>query len=426
MPGIVSHIELSHEMPGYSSFINELAKFFRVITFDKRGNGMSGKIDKPATLEQRMDDLRLIMESVESRKAIIFGFSEGGSLSALFSAMYPDRVDRLIIFGGFAHVPDLDFSNKVPAFFRKIAIDFFLRRRTRRYEITWGNGDFAKTALPPRTIVDGNLRTKLQKFESLSSSPEKIGEMMYLTALLDIRPFLKDLQCPTLILHCRDDNRVPFDWAYELENGIRDSEFIELNGVGHLFYMNESKLIMEKILEFVGEYKPLEAVTENSRFLSTILFNDIVNSTQLQFEVGDSQWKEKIMEFNRLCKEQIASCDGSFVKSMGDGILATFDGPSRAIKCACRINEGVRSLGLVVRSGLHVGEIEKIEGDISGINVNAAARIQAVAKGGQVLVSEVLKSLVFGSGIEFGDSGSYRFKGFDTKWKLFQVNMGKV
>ncbi len=426
VPGIVSHIEFSHEMPGYSSFINELAKFFRVITFDKRGNGMSGKIDKAATLEQRMDDLRLIMESVESRKAIIFGFSEGGSLSALFSAMYPDRVDRLIIFGGFAHVPDLDFSNKVPAFFRKIAIDFFLRRRTRRHEITWGNGDFAKTALPPRTIVDGNLRTKLQKFESLSSSPAKIGEMMYLTALLDIRPFLKDVQCPTLILHCRDDNRVPFEWAYELENGIRDSEFIELNGVGHLFYMNESKLIMEKILEFVGEYKPSEAVTENSRFLSTILFNDIVNSTQLQFEVGDCQWKEKMMEFNRLCKEQIASCDGSFVKSMGDGILATFDGPSRAIKCACRINEGVRSLGLVVRSGLHVGEIEKIEGDISGINVNAAARIQAAAKGGQVLVSEVLKSLVFGSGIEFGDSGSYRFKGFDTKWKLFQVNLGKV
>ncbi|MAH72653.1 MAG: hypothetical protein CBC09_01290 [Cellvibrionales bacterium TMED49] len=426
VPGIVSHIEFSHEMPGYSSFINELAKYFRVITFDKRGNGMSGKIDKAATLEQRMDDLRLIMESLESRKAIIFGFSEGGSLSALFSAMYPDLVDRLIIFGGFAHVPDLDFSNKIPGFFRKMAIDFFLRKLTRKYEINWGNGDFARTALPPRIIIDGNLRTKLQKFENLSSSPEKIGEMMYLTALLDIRPFLKDVQCPTLILHCRDDNRVPFDWACELKNGIRDSEFIELNGVGHLFYMNESQLIMEKILEFVGKYKPSESDTENSRVLSTILFNDIVNSTQLQFEVGDNQWKEKILEFNSLCKEQIASCDGIFVKSMGDGILATFDGPSRAINCACRINEGVRSLGLTVRSGLHVGEIERIDGDISGINVNAAARIQALAKGGQVLVSEVLKSLVFGSNIEFSDSGLHHFKGFETKWKLFQVNFVEV
>ena len=215
---------------------------------------------------------------------------------------------------------------------------------------------------------------------------------------------------------------IPYNGIYKLTSEgdvfLLDSQLTRPNGVA----LSPD----EKILEFVGEYKPLEAVTENSRFLSTILFNDIVNSTQLQFEVGDSQWKEKIMEFNRLCKEQIASCDGSFVKSMGDGILATFDGPSRAIKCACRINEGVRSLGLVVRSELHVGEIEKIEGDISGINVNAAARIQAVAKGGQVLVSEVLKSLVFGSGIEFGDSGSYRFKGFDTKWKLFQVNMGKV
>ena len=426
VPGIVSHVEFSHEMPGYSSFINKLARFFRVITFDKRGNGMSGKIDKAATLEERMDDLRLIMESVDSRKAIIFGFSEGGSLSALFSAMHPDRVDRLIIFGGFSHVPDLDFSTKMPAFFRKMSIDFFLRRRTRRYEVNWGNGDFAKTALPPRVIVDGDLRTKLQKFESLSSSPEKIGEMMYLTALLDIRPFLKDVQCPTLILHCRDDNRVPFDWACELEDGIKDSEFIELNGVGHLFYMNESKFIMEKILEFVGKNQPPESVAENNRVLSTVLFNDIVNSTRLQFVLGDSQWKEKILKFNRLCKEQIASFNGTFVKSMGDGILATFDGPSRAINCACMINEGVRSLGLAVRSGLHVGEIEKIDDDISGINVNAAARIQALAKGGQVLVSEVLKSLVFGSGIEFGDFGAHHFKGFDAKWNLYQVKLVKV
>ena len=421
VPGIVSHVEYAHRLPGYTDFILRLAKTFRVVIFDKRGNGLSGRIKSPPTLEERMDDIRLVMDEIHSQRAVIFGFSEGGSLSALYSAMHPERVDRLIIFGSFAVLPEIAKLSSLPTLLSRLLFNFGIKRETRRIRDSWGNGDFIRKALPSKLMVDGKLRETLKEFEKQSTTSEGMAAMVELTAKIDIRPFLKDVHCPTLVMHSRDDNLVPFESGSHIQESIENSEFVELKEAGHSFYMSESDYILDKILEFTGARLEPSKQESDGRILATILFNDIVDSTNLQSHHGDTVWREKIEKFNAISRNTIETFDGQYIKSMGDGILAIFSGPTRAIKCAMKLKEEIKSLGFEVRTGLHVGEIELIGDDISGINVNAAARIQSLAQGSEVLVSEVLKSLVFGSGITFKDAGAHTLKGFEDKWSLKQV-----
>ncbi|HBO14744.1 MAG TPA: adenylate/guanylate cyclase domain-containing protein [Porticoccaceae bacterium] len=421
VPGIVSHVEFAHEIPGYSHFIARMTEHFRVITFDKRGNGLSGRLQSAPTLEQRMDDIRLIMDEVGSDKAVIFGFSEGGALSALYSAMHPERVDRLIIFGSFAVVPGLEKVTSLPPFIRAPLLRWKVRSEQKKIRKNWGNGDFIKRTLPTKVMVDGKLRRVLQTYEESSTTPEGMANMIDLISQVDVRPFLKDVHCPTLVMHSHDDRLVPFHCGHALQAGIEHAEFVELNEAGHNFFMHESDTIINKVFEFAGSAVAAAPTDISGRILATILFNDIVDSTRLQASLGDAVWREKMRQFITLTREHVTHFEGHFIKSMGDGVLAIFSGPTRAIECAVRIKEDVKSLGLDLRTGLHVGEIERFNEDISGINVNAASRIQSLAAGDQVLVSSVLKSLVFGSGITFKDVGDFELKGFDEQWRLAQV-----
>lgn len=248
---------------------------------------------------------------------------------------------------------------------------------------------------------------------------------MSLLGEMDVRAFLKDVRCPTLVMHSHDDKLVPFKYGQALHKGIAGSELVELSDAGHTYFMSNDPRIAQEIRAFsMIEDQNLDGADPQVRVLATVMFNDIVGSTRLQTQLGDELWRKKIRGFEAMCKQQIEDFDGIFVKGLGDGVLAVFSGPARAIRCALAIKKSAKELDIKLRTGLHVGEIEKDDSDISGINVNLASRIQGVASADQVVVSDVLKSLAFGSGLHFQDLGDYELKGFDGKWRLLEANEG--
>ena len=426
VPGIVSNVEYAHRLPGYDEFLEQVSPHFRVIVFDKRGNGLSEKLgDSAPTLEQRMDDIRFVMDAVNSEKASILGISEGGSLSALFAAMYPERTERLILFGAFAHTPGLDRLTRYPSFIRPFFKRMAMKRAVKSVQKSWGDGSFVRSVVPSRMLINSELRRLFKEYELASTNASNMGKMMSLLGEMDVRAFLKDVRCPTLVMHSHDDKLVPFKYGQALHKGIAGSELVELSDAGHTYFMSKDPRIAQEIRAFsMIEDQNLDGADPQVRVLATVMFNDIVGSTRLQTQLGDELWRKKIRGFEAMCKQQIEDFDGIFVKGLGDGVLAVFSGPARAIRCALAIKKSAKELDIKLRTGLHVGEIEKDDSDISGINVNLASRIQGVASADQVLVSDVLKSLAFGSGLHFQDLGDYELKGFDGKWRLLEANEG--
>ena len=424
VPGIVSNVEYAHKLPGYDKFLDQLSPHFRVVVFDKRGNGLSQKLgDSAPTLEQRMDDIRFVMDAVNSKKASILGISEGGSLSALFAAMYPERTERLILFGAFAHTPGLERLARYPAFIARFLKKVGINRAVKSVQKTWGDGSFFRSVIPSRMLINSELRRLFKEYELASTNASDMGKMVSLLAEMDVSAFLKDVRCPTLVMHSHDDQLIPFKYGQALHDGIANSELVELSDAGHTFFMSNDPRIAEEICAFSAvESQNSIGSDSQSRVLATVMFNDIVGSTKLQTELGDELWRKKIRGFEAMCRQQIEDFDGTFVKGLGDGVLAVFSGPARAIRCALAIKKSAKELDIKLRTGLHVGEIEKDDADISGINVNVASRIQSVASADQVLVSDVLKSLAFGSGLNFQDLGDFELKGFDGKWKLLEAN----
>ena len=426
VPGIVSNVEYAHKLPGYDEFLEQVSPHFRVIVFDKRGNGLSEKLgDSAPTLEQRMDDIRFVMDAVNSDKASILGISEGGSLSALFAAMYPERTERLILFGAFAHTPGLDRLTRYPSFIRPFFKRMAMKRAVKSVQKSWGDGSFVRSVVPSRMLINSELRRLFKEYELASTNASNMGKMMSLLGEMDVRAFLKDVRCPTLVMHSHDDKLVPFKYGQALHEGIVGSELVELSDAGHTYFMSKDPRIAQEIRAFsmIEDQNP-DGADPQVRVLATVMFNDIVGSTRLQTQLGDELWRKKIRGFEAMCKQQIEDFDGIFVKGLGDGVLAVFSGPARAIRCALAIKKSAKELDIKLRTGLHVGEIEKDDSDISGINVNLASRIQGVASADQVLVSDVLKSLAFGSGLHFQDLGDYELKGFDGKWRLLEANEG--
>ena len=426
VPGIVSNVEYAHRLPGYDEFLEQVSPHFRVIVFDKRGKGLSEKLgDSAPTLEQRMDDIRFVMDAANSEKASILGISEGGSLSALFAAMYPERTERLILFGAFAHTPGLDRLTRYPSFIRPFFKRMAMKRAVKSVQRSWGDGSFVRSVVPSRMLINSELRRLFKEYELASTNASNMGKMMSLLGEMDVRAFLKDVRCPTLVMHSHDDKLVPFKYGQALHKGIAGSELVELSDAGHTYFMSKDPRIAQEIRAFsMIEDQNLDGADPQVRVLATVMFNDIVGSTRLQTQLGDELWRKKIRGFEAMCKQQIEDFDGIFVKGLGDGVLAVFSGPARAIRCALAIKKSAKELDIKLRTGLHVGEIEKDDSDISGINVNLASRIQGVASADQVLVSDVLKSLAFGSGLHFQDLGDYELKGFDGKWRLLEANEG--
>ncbi|MBI2169587.1 MAG: adenylate/guanylate cyclase domain-containing protein [Actinobacteria bacterium] len=407
-PGFISHLEWAMDEPVVARFSERLASFSRVIVFDKRGCGLSDPVSGPPSLEENVQDMRAVLDAVGSERAVIFGVSEGGSTAMLFAATHPVRTAALILYGSYARVlraPDYPFG--VGSDEHQVLIDMTMER--------WGDG-VGLSAWAPSAGDDPRLRESWARLQRLAASPAMVRRIFELYRDIDIRPVLPSIRVPTLVLHRRDDRMVPVAMAHYLADHLPDAKLVELEGTDHTFFTGDTRVMLDELEEFAtGTVGP----QGGDRVLATVLFTDIVSSTERAIAMGDARWRDLLETHHAQVTSQIERFEGREVKSLGDGFLAVFDGPARAIRCAQAISDRARSIGLDVRAGLHTGECETIGDDIGGIAVHIAARVAALGQGDEVLVSSTVKDLVAGSGIVFEDRGSHALKGVDDEWRLF-------
>ena len=401
VPGVISHVEFFHETPGYTAFLRRLSTFTRVITFDKRGQGLSDRVSGAPSLEQRMDDVRAVMDAAGSERAVLMGFSEGSAMSALFAATYPERVEKLLLFGGFAR--------------STMAADFEAKASERLK--AWGTGEILKQAWPSLIAMPRGLDV-LAKMERLSASPGSIKALTLLNAQIDIQRILGSIRIPTLVLHRRGDLQVPVAAGRALASQIPDAKLIEYDGEDHVFWSGDVEAFLGDIEEFVTGSRDRSSA-EIERVLATVLFTDIVDSTRRAADMGDHAWRGVLDSHDSLARQTVDKFRGNLIKTTGDGILATFDGPGRAVRCALAFSAAAGQIGLPLRAGLHTGEIELRDRDVGGIAIHAAARVMAQAQANEVLVSRVVTDLVAGAGLKFAERGAHDLKGIPGKWDLF-------
>jgi pimeloyl-ACP methyl ester carboxylesterase len=408
VPGILSNIDLIWGLPASARFFRRLAGFTRLIVYDKRGQGVSDPPDEVPTLEDDMEDLRAVMDAAESDSAALFGYSEGGPMSALFAASYPDRVRGLILVGTFARGFNSQSQDSGEQS-RSAGVEQLLF-----YLEHWGEGGSLEVFAP--SIATEERKAQFAAFERAVGSPRLLSARAETAMRLDVTPVLETLKAPTLVMHRSGDLVVSFEMAREMAGAIPGARFIELPGEDHIPWVGESDRVLAEVEEFLTGAR---YARESERVLATVLFTDIVDSTSQAAAVGDSRWREVLDAHDRLVRERLDAYRGREVKTMGDGFLATFDGPARAIHCARSIVERAPSLGIQVRAGVHTGECELVDHDVRGVAVNIGARIGALADGGEVLVSRTVKDLVVGSGLEFEDRGRHELKGVPGSWQLF-------
>lgn len=405
VPGFMSHIEFMHELPGYTAFLRRLSTFARVVTLDKRGQGLSDRVSDAPSLEQRMDDVRAVMDAVGSDSAALLGISEGCAMSALFAATYPERVTKLVLFGGYVNRRDMSGKQE--------------ERALRRAKL-WGTGAMIKT-LAPSLAENPDAVLLFAKYERLSASPGAAKAFALLNAQIDVSSILPTVRVPTLVLHRRDDAQVPIQLGREMASLIPGATFIEYPGNDHAMVRGNVDALLGDIEEFITGHR--EHLSDDAeRVLATVLFTDIVDSTRSAVEKGDQAWRRLLDTHDQLAFQLVEKHRGRLIKSMGDGILATFDGPGRAVRCALSLRTAFKQIGLSVRSGLHTGEIEIRGHDIGGIAVHAASRVMAQSHPDEVLVSRVVTDLVAGAGLTFIDRGPCELKGLPGRWELFAAH----
>ena len=410
VPGWVSHVELAWEEPTLANFLGRLASFSRLITFDKGGTGLSDRLpnDRLPTLEERADDLRAVMDAAGSERAALFGFSEGGNLSVTFAATHPERISALVTFGIFAKrtwSEDYPWAPK-PG------------EREQVYEMVerdW-SGAMDLSRLVPSKAGDQVFLTRLASYLRRSSSPGAAVALLRMNTQIDIRAVLPTLRIPTLVLHRTGDCDANIEEGRWIASQIPGARFVELPGQDHLPWVGDQESVLDEVEEFLTGVRP---VSESNRVLATVLFTDIVGSTELAARLGDGAWRTLLDSHHSLVRKQLARFRGREIKTVGDSFLATFDGPARAVHCAHQIQQAAAELGLRIRAGLHTGEIELMDGDIGGIAVHIAARVVAAAQGSEVVVSSTVKDLTAGSGITYTGRGPRELKGVPGQWNLF-------
>jgi len=412
VPGWVSHVELAWEEPTLARFLGRLASFARLIVFDKRGTGLSDRVsnDQLPTLEERMDDLRAVMDAVGSKRAALVGHSEGGNLCALFAATYPERTKAIVMMGAFAKriwSPDYPWA-PTP------------EERQKGYELLereWGTQmDLAHYV--PSMIGDEAFSRRLTAYLRSSASPGAAITLLQMNTEIDIRNVLPTIHVPTLLIHHTGDRDTKVEESRWMAEQIEGAHLVELPGNDHFPWVGDQDAILDEIQEFLTGERPLP---DANRFLSTILFTDIVESTKQAHELGDHAWRSLLNTHDRICNESVQAFRGRLIKHTGDGILAIFDGPGRSIQCAKAISSATRTLGIQIRAGIHTGEIELRGDDVAGVAVHLAARVAALAVSNEVLVTRTVRDLVSGSGIEFSDHGSHDLHGFSETWQVFAV-----
>jgi pimeloyl-ACP methyl ester carboxylesterase len=408
VPGFISHLERDWAEPRSAHFLRRLASFSRLIRFDKRGTGLSDRPGGLPDLETRMDDVRAVLDAVGSERAALFGYSEGGPMSILFAGTYPQRTTALVLYGSYAkrRDPDDDYPWAPTRAEREAYAE--------EIERTWGFEADMERMSPS---ADEAMARWWAARARAAASPRAARDLIRMNSQVDVRALLPAISVPTLVLHRSGDrDSRPEEGRYIAER-IPGARFVELSGVDH-FPSIDGDQILDEIEEFLtGVRRPPEL----ERILATVLFTDIVGSTEKASALGDRAWLELRNEHDALVRRELTRFRGNEIDTAGDGFLASFDGPARAVRCASTITRSVRNLGLEVRAGLHTGECELAGGKLGGIAVHIGARVAAQAGPGEVLVSSTVKDLVAGSGITFDDRGARRLKGVPDEWRLFAV-----
>jgi class 3 adenylate cyclase len=411
VPGFVSHVELIWEEPAIARFLRRLASFSRLVVFDKRGQGLSDRMGRPPTLEETMDDVGAVMDAAGSERAAIFAISEGGPMATLFSATYPERVSSLVLYGTFARML------RAPDFPEGVSEQRF-DAWTKVVREEWG-GAVTVDLWAPSEAGDPDFESRWGRLLRQGASPSGALELMDLYRELDVRAALPAIGVPTLVLHRAGDRLMPARQGRVLAERIPGARYVELPGPDHLPMVGDQDALLDEVEQFLVGSRGAHG---GERSLATILFTDIVGSTETAARLGDRRWRDLLEHHDATVRRELAVHRGREVKTMGDGFLATFDGPARAIRCATAITEDLERSGIEIRSGIHSGEVETIGGDVGGMAVNIGARVGALAAPGEVLVSSTVRELVVGSGIEFEERGTHRLKGAPDEWHLFAVS----
>jgi class 3 adenylate cyclase/pimeloyl-ACP methyl ester carboxylesterase len=406
----IHNIDVMWEQPSIARFFGRLAGIGRLICYNPRGTGVSSPMSPGTSLQEWMDDLRGVMDAVGVERAAIIGDTEGGPTAMMFAATYPERTSALVLINTFARfMRDVDYPAGLPA--------ESIPKLVESFEQVYGTGAMVDV-LAPSAAVDEEFRTWHARYQRLSMSGPGAAGTGYRAWLvdLDVRPILPSIRVPTLVLHRADNGFVRSGHGRFLADAIPGAKYVDLPGRDALYFVGDSEGILDEIEEFLTGAR---AEPEADRVLATILFTDVVGSTKLAADLGDRKWKEVLDRHDEVVRRQLARFRGREVITTGDGFLATFDGPARAINCARGIGSEVSHLGIDVRSGLHTGEVQLRGDDVSGIAVHLAARVMGTAGPGETIVSSTVKDLVVGSGIEFDDRGSHVLKGVPGEWHLY-------
>lgn len=411
LPDWVNHIEVQWEEPRNERFLKTLASFSRLILFNPRGVGASDPvpINETPTAEQWMDDLRTVMDAVGSQRPALFGVGIGGVISILFAATYPERVRALALYNSTARgmiAPDYPFGMTRESFERSVG----------RLEEHWGDGSYVQF-LAPEDAHDERVRDWLARFQRLAASPGLAQTVLEMIFRMDVRQALPAIQAPTLVVHREGAPIFTVEHGRYLAEHIEGAVYRELPGTGHIYWASGiAQALLEEVEEFLtGSRTP----GPPDRVLATVLFTDIVDSTARAAQIGDRRWKEEIRQHDAVVGREVARHGGRPIHTTGDGVLATFDGPARAIRCAVAIREALREMSLDIRAGLHTGEVELQGDDVAGIAVHIGARVSARAQAGEIMLSRTVVDLVTGSGLEFDERGTHVLKGVPGEWQLF-------
>ena len=410
--GWVSNIEYLWHEPTLARFLRRLASFSRLILFDKRGTGLSDRvaIDELPTLEQRMDDVRAVMDAAGIERAALLGVSEGGPMCILFAATYPERTDALVMMGAYAR--------------RLWAPDYTCGATAEEYEgflqsirEGWG-GPVGIEVRAPSMLNDEQFRARWATYLRMSASPGAAYALTRMNGEIDVRHALPAVGVPTLIVHRLGDQSLPVEGSRYMADRISGAKLVELPGEDHLPWVGDQDGVLDEVEGFLTGVR---RGADPDRVLATVLFTDVVRSTERAAELGDKRWSELLASHHMAVRNELSHWRGTEIDTTGDGFLATFDGPARAVRCACAARDAVHELGLDIRAGLHTGEYEIFGPSIAGLTVHTGARIAALARPGEVLVSSAVKDLVAGSGIEFEDRGERQLKGVPDRWHVYSA-----
>jgi class 3 adenylate cyclase/alpha-beta hydrolase superfamily lysophospholipase len=407
--GFAGNLEIEAEQSDYQAFHERLLRFARLILFDRRGAGLSDRVRETPSLETRMDDVRAVLEAVGSARAALFGTFEAAAMCMLFAATYPERTTGLVLYNPVAKgswAADYPWAKTPEEWRRDLA----------EYGEHWGTMEFVDDLvrrMAPTKTEDSEFKQAVLRSVRFGASPSSAQAIQRMAMEIDIRDVLPSIRVPTLVFAMPDRNAE----AAHIAGRIPQARLLESAGPDYFVTLLRDELY-DEIERFV---RGLDADAEPETVLVTVLFTDIVGSTQKSAELGDHGWNELVSKHHALVRRNLDAFRGAEIDTAGDGFFASFEGPIRAIRCARAIRDGVQSLGLEIRAGLHTGECERVDGKISGLAVNIGARVAALAGGGQVFVSSTVKDLVAGSGLDFEDRGVHDLKGVPGEWRLFEV-----